>query len=339
MSDEPRGRAKGGIARAEALTKEERQAIARKAAEARWGSGVPRATHSGAIDIGNLQIPVFVLEDGTRVVTQRGMQTTIGMSTGGSTTGAHRLAQFVEKIELKSTSSNDLSARLRSPILFMPVHGGRPAYGYEATTLIDFCEFLLSARDSGGILTPKQTETYAAAADIIIRAFAKVGIIAVIDEATGYQEIRPKDALQAYLEQIIRKELAAWAKKFPDEFYENIYKLKGWPWPGMKKNRYSIVAHYTRDLVYERLAPGLLKELEAKSPKNDKGQRKNKLHQWLTEDIGDPMLAQHLYSILMFQRLALSSGYGWHRFVKMVDQVLPKKGSNLLLPFEPAPGD
>ena len=52
-----------------------------------------------------------------------------------------------------------------------------------------------------------------------------------------------------YLEQLIRKELAAWAKKFPDEFYENIYKLKGWPSSGMRKNRFSVVAHYTRDLV------------------------------------------------------------------------------------------
>ncbi|MBF3067897.1 hypothetical protein HKW83_32300, partial [Pseudomonas aeruginosa] len=87
----------------------------------------------------------------------------------------------------------------------------------------------------------------------------------LIDEATGYQEIRPKDALQAYLEKIIRKDLAAWAKKFPDEFYENIYKLRGWVWPGMQKNRFSVVAHYTRDLIYERMAPGLLQELEEKT--------------------------------------------------------------------------
>ena len=101
-------------------------------------------------------------------------------------------------------------------------------------------------------------------------------VVAGVDEATGYQGIRPKDALQAYLEMLIRKELAAWAKKFPDEFYENIYKLKGWPWPGMQKNRFSVVAHYTRDLVYERIGPGLLEELEKKSPKDDKGQRKSK---------------------------------------------------------------
>lgn len=102
----------------------------------------------------------------------------------------------------------------------------------------------------------------------------------------------------------------------------------------MRKNRFSVVAHYTRDLVYERLGPGVLEELEKKTPKNDKGYRPNKFHQWLTEDIGDPMFAQHLYSLLMFQRLALANGYGWNRFLQMVDQVLPKRGSTLLLPFE-----
>jgi hypothetical protein len=102
----------------------------------------------------------------------------------------------------------------------------------------------------------------------------------------------------------------------------------------MSKNRYSVVAHYTRDLVFERMAAGLLETLESKSPRNAKGQRPSKLHQWLTEDIGDPMLAQHLHSLIMFQRLAIANGYGWHRFVKMVDQVMPKKGNTLELPFK-----
>ena len=122
-------------------------------------------------------------------------------------------------------------------------------------------------------------------------------------------------------------------KKFPDEFYENIYKLKGWAWPGLQKNRYSVVAHYTTDLIYRRLAPGLLEELERKSPRTESGHRPNKLHQWLTDDIGNPMLAQHMHSIIMFQRLALASGFGWLRFVNMVDQVMPKRGNTLELPF------
>jgi P63C domain len=102
----------------------------------------------------------------------------------------------------------------------------------------------------------------------------------------------------------------------------------------MSKNRYSVVGTYTRDLVFERIAHGLLPELEKKSPKNEKGNRKNKLHQWLTSDIGDPMLAQHMHAILMFQRLAIANGYKWNRFVKMLDQVLPRKGNNLELALE-----
>jgi hypothetical protein len=333
MSDEMSGKAKGGFARAEILSPAQRQEIARTAAAARWGGDnrLPRATHSGTLTVGELKVPVFVLEDGTRLISQRGVQTTIGMSTSGGSAGAHRTAQMVERLENKLEIPNDLSVRMKSPLRFLTVTGGLPVYGNEATTLVDLCELILKARDSG-VLTPVQ-ERYAESAAIIVRSFAKVGIIALIDEATGYQEVRPRDALQAYLEKIIAKELATWAKKFPDEFYENIYRLKGWPWPGMRKNRYSVVAYYTTDLVYERIAPGLIQELKAKSPKGATGHRTNKLHQWLTEDIGNPMLAQHLYSIINFQRLAIANGHGWKRFVKMVDQVMPKRGTTLELPF------
>ena len=69
------------------------------------------------------------------------------------------------------------------------------------------------------------------------------------------------------------------------------------------------------------------------SGKNDKGYRPNRLHQWLTEDIGNPMLAQHLHAIMMFQRLAISNGQSWKRFLLSVDQVLPKRGSTMELPL------
>jgi hypothetical protein len=215
---------------------------------------------------------------------------------------------------------------------------GGTGYGYKAELLPQVCNVYLAARDKG-LLLPSQAHI-AAKADILIRALAETGIVALVDEATGYQEFRPQDALQAYLEKVISRELASWVKRFPDEFYENIYKLKNWPWPGMGKNRYSVVGTYTRDLVYDRLGPGILKELETKSPKDELGNRKNKLHQWLTEDIGHPMLAQHMHSLVMFQRLAIARGYGWQRFVHMVDEVMPKKGDTLSLPLpEPYPSE
>lgn len=329
MGTEGTGKAKGGYARAAKLTPEERKEIAQNAAKERWGEPrIPKATHVGEIKIGNKIIPCAVLEDGTRVLTQEGFLKAIGRSgkpAAGRGSVVEKIAPFLALDNLKPFINDELVSSTM-PVRFTPLKGSK-AFGYKAEILPKVCDVYLRARDEKALLQSQLK--FAQACDILMRGLAHVGIVALVDEATGYQAIRPRDALQAYLQSIISKELAAWTKKFPDEFYENIYKLKGWVWPGMKKNRFSIVAHYTRDLVYERIAPGLLEELEKKSPKDETGNRENKLHQWLTNDIGDPMLSQHLHSLIMFQRLALSNGYGWIRFVKMVDQVLPKKGATL----------
>lgn len=332
------GRAAGGRARAESLSPERRREIAAQGGRARHSRPLLKASHAGTLTVGDLKIPCYVLEDGTRILSQRGLNEVFGITHGGgSNDGGQKLPRFVGLKALEPFIPKDLTAGISEPIKFTPPHGGNPVGGIAATVLTDICNVWLRAREAGALSTERQLAT-AQKAEILTRGFAHVGIIALVDEATGYQGVRPKDALQAYLEILIRKELAAWAKKFPDEFYENIYKLKGWIWPGMGKNRYSVVGHYTNDLVFERLAPGLIEELKRKTPKDEKGNRPNKLHQWLTDEVGDPLLAQHLHSLIMFQRLAIASGYGWNRFVKMVDQVLPKRGKTLELPL-PMPND
>lgn len=335
MADEITGKAKGGFARADVLSASRRVAIAKRAATVRWNGTdqLPRATHEGPMKLGNVEISAAVLADGRRLITQSDFMRALGRARQAKGRqyydGDVNLPAFLTAKNLSPFISSDLEVT-SSQIEFVTLRGAK-AFGYAAELLPKVCEVFLQAADANQL---KASQFHIAdRAKILIRALASTGIVALVDEATGYQEVRPKDALQIYLEQIIRKELAAWAKKFPDEFYENIYKLKSWPWPGMKKNRYSVVAYYTRDLVYERIAPGLLQELESKSPKTDTGNRKNKLHQWLTDDIGNPMLSQHLHSLIMFQRLAISSGFGWNRFIKMVDQVMPKRGATLELPF------
>jgi P63C domain len=233
---------------------------------------------------------------------------------------AKNLKPFISK-ELEVTSSQ---------IEFRAVTGVK-AFGYPAELLPTVCDVFLKARDGGKLAHNQQH--IAVRAEALRHGLANIGIVALVDEATGYQEIRPRDALQAYLDMILRRELAAWSKRFPDEFYQNIYTLKGWTWPGMGKNRFSVVAKYTLDLIYDRLAPGVGEELEQRSPKDEKGRRKNKLHQWLNDDYGHPMLAQHLHAIIMFQRLAIKNGLTWAQFLKTVDQVMPKRGNTLELPL------
>lgn len=332
-NDEPKGRARGGVARREKLSPERRSEIARAGAIAKAAkANLPSVIREGKLNFGSAEIPCYITEDGKRVLSARALQIALGLTSEERGAPGDRVARLLENKRISPLIIKDKDVAQFQPIKFSYAGNPKPINGYGAEVLADICEGMLEARRLG-LLSRDSQLLVAAQCEILMRSFARVGIIALIDEATGYQEIRPKDALQQYLEMLVRKELAVWAKKFPDEFYENIYKLRGWTWPGMGKNRYSVVAHYTRDLVYERMAPGLLKTLEDKSPKDDKGNRENKLHQWLTGDIGDPMLASHLQSILTLQRLAIANGWGWTKFMHMVDQVLKKKGDSLDLQF------
>lgn len=307
----------GGKARAARLSKEERSGIARQAAIARWGTNLPSATHGDPhhpLRIGNIEIPCYVLDSGQRVISQRGLQSSVGMYKSG---GAQRLLQILVVFASKGVDCKDLPARIESPIMFLTPHGPR-AHGYEATILADLCDVFLAARRAGALHS--QQHHIAEQCEILVRGFARVGIIALIDEATGYQDVRDRQALQEILDKFLRKEFAAWAKTFPDEFYREIFRLRGWPWRGMKINRPQCVASYTKDVVYARLAPGILKELETRNPIAN-GRRKSKHFQWLTEDIGHPALAQHLHAVIGLMRAAED----WHQFKRMIDRAFPRR--------------
>jgi hypothetical protein len=338
---------KGGQARAAKLTPEERRAIASEAAKKRWEgreepSDMPRVLEGfkGVLDLAGMKLPSAIIKgpDGIqRVLSENGITNAILGTRSGASKRLKKAASeegallplFVAPRQLKPYITDDLVDGPLKPIDY--IDGDRVVRGYDASVLVAVCNVWLRAREAGAL--QKQQQAKAQKAEILTRALAHTGIAALVDEATGYEKVRPQNALQEYLALILRKELAAWVKKFPDEFYENIYKLKAWPWPGMSKNRYSVVGHYTNNLVFDRIAPGLLRELQSKSPKNEKGYRPNRLHQWLTEDVGDPMLAQHLHSIVMLQRLSIANGHGWQRFLHSVDQVMPRRGDTLPLPF------
>ena len=190
------------------------------------------------------------------------------------------------------------------------------------------CEVWLRARDADKL--QGQQREKAMQAEILMRGLAHIGIVALVDEATGYQEVRDKMALQAILDKFLAKELAAWAKRFPDEFYQQMFRLKGWPFDPGSVARPGIVGKYTVDVVYERLAPGLVDELERINPKSETGSRKSKHHQWLSTDIGHVALAQHLHAVLGFMRACKS----WDQFIGMLDIAFPKKGRTIPLQLE-----
>jgi len=333
-ANEAQGRAKGGLARAASLSGKERSAIAQRAAEARWSKDVPHSTHEGVLAIGDASIPCAVLNDKTRVLTQLGFLRALGRGrpTGGSSQGTagDGLPAFLSADNLKPFISEELR-RASAPIVFRSHRGGgkggNQAFGYTAELLPQVCNVYLEARQKRALSA--QQRHVAEACEILIRALAHVGIIALVDEATGYEEVRDKLALQAILDAYLRKELAAWAKRFPDDFYRQIFRLRNWQWKGMKVNRPQVVANYTKDFVYARLAPGILEELQVRMPKDDKGRNKGALTQLFTEDVGHPALAQHLHAVTAL----MTASRSWDDFKRMINVAFPKKGANLEFNF------
>jgi hypothetical protein len=163
-----------------------------------------------------------------------------------------------------------------------------------------------------------------------MRGLATVGIVALVDEATGYQEVRDRKALEEILSKFIASELLPWAKQFPDEFYVELFRLRGWqhlqsPLTG---KRPSVVGHYTNDLIYQRLAPAVLDELKARNPVVS-GRRRHKHHQWLSKDVGHPSLQEHLTKIVVLMKAAPN----WTSFYRSVERALPKLGSTIEMPL------
>jgi len=319
----------GGIARAESLSPNERSEIARKAAETRWSPTIPRATHEGTLHIGETAISCAVLENERRLLSQSDFMRALGRARQAKGRQYYdadvNLPAFLTAKNLKPFISKDLEVT-SSQIEFRTARGNR-AFGYPAELLPKVCDVFLDAEDAAALT--RNQKHIAIRAKLLIRGLAHVGIIALVDEATGFQRDRDREALQLILEQFLRKELAVWVKTFPDEFYKQIYRLKGWSWPGMEKNRYSVVANYTRDLIYERLTPGLLKELEERNPRDEKGRRKVKFFQWLSDEIGHPALAQHLYAVIGLMR----ASNDWRGFHSLINRAFPRRGNTLELGF------
>ena len=204
----------------------------------------------------------------------------------------------------------------------------RSAFGYPATLLADICEAVLGARQAGTL-----SATQAAIAnqcEILVRGFARVGIIALVDEATGYQRFRSKDDLAKILEAFVAKELQPYVRAFPAEFYEEMFRLRGLTYPPKNPNfRPQYFGVLTNDIVYERLAPGLLDELKRQAKKDEK---KAHLHRRLTLEVGNPKLREHLASVVTAMKLSRN----YEDFIANLNRVHPRFGDTLSLDLEAA---
>jgi hypothetical protein len=228
--------------------------------------------------------------------------------------GAPQLPAFLAAASLKPFISDDLAVRLISPLQYRPKHGGRTASGYEATLLPIICEVLLDAAKAGAL---KSNQMHLAEmADVLIRGFARVGVIALVDEATGYQEERARDELARILEAYVIEEYRSWTKTFPDEFFRQIYRIHGWPYKPGNAKRTPFIGKLINKYIYEPLPPGVLDELRRLNPVTETGWRKRKHFQYLTADTGNEHLDRQITSVITLMRVSDDKDELEHNFAK-----------------------
>lgn len=323
------GASKGGKKRMESMTSEERSELASMAATKRWENvkkeeyeGLPTAKHKGTLVIGDLNIACAVLEDKRRVLAERHVIAALGGKRGGShwlrRQKGNPLPVYASAGNLEPFISPSLRIALSQPVRYRS--GGSVANGVEATLLPEICDVWLKARQAGVLLDSQQN--IAQQAEIVMRGLAHVGIIALVDEATGYQEVRDRDELNKILSAFIAKELLPWAKRFPDEFYQEMFRLRDWSYRPMSPKRPRLVGKLTNEIVYEKLPPGVLDELRSRNPIIKDGRRRHAHHQFLTEDIGHPALEKHIAIVTALMRASSN----WGSFKRLLDKAVPTPG-------------
>ena len=325
----PTGRAIGGVASRAKLTPEERSASASKAALAKSAlAKLPRITHEGEIKIGDVSIPCYVTEDNRRLLSARALQIALTLTTDARGAPGDRVDRLLSNKTLSPLILKAAPVAQFQPIKCRYTGNPKPINGYSAEVLADICEGMLEARRLG-LLNTDRYRSVAEQCEILLRGFARVGIIALVDEATGFQKDRAKDALAKVLEAFVAKELQPWVKTFPADYYEQLFRLYHIPFPpqGRPQWRPSFFGHITNDVVYARLAPELLPELKRAASKAEK---KARLHQWLTNEMGHPRLREHLASIVTLMRISKTPD----QFKAFVDQAHPRFGNTIPFDFK-----
>ena len=284
-----------------------------------------KATHQGSIDLGNgRSVPCYVLDDAkhTRVLSRRGLAGALDIDPSKT---MQRASEYIAE-------KSSCHTYLRDPIVFeaRPRASNRvlaACHGFDTDDVADFCEGFMRAKMDGSL--PEQYHELADQCMILVMAYARIGLTALVDEATGFQEAREKDELQKLLKLYVAEALMPWTKRFPDDFFKHMFRLRGWSWsPGQQGPRYA--GKLVNYVIYDRMPPGVLDELKKLNPRDGDGHRKHKQHQRLTENHGVKELDHRVMQATTLMEIVSD----WHQFVRLLNRVSPPACGQLQLGLE-----
>ena len=280
--------------------------------------------YKGELDLVGFKLPCYVLEDGTRVLSGRGMQETLKMVDEAEKSSGITLRRFLGQKSLKPFIVKEKRLVNFKPIICYD--GNKEIHGYKADVLVDICNIYLEARGKtvkqGGKLPIRQA-IIAEQCEILLRAFAKVGIYALIDEATGYQFERERFELNKILNLLVLKGrlFSKWKEMFPLGYYKDLFGVYDVSFTAENiRRKPRFIGFLTNELVYKNLPKGsvMLKEIKARTPKTKGGHYKKRFHQSLTP-LGKKFAGEAINTV---RTLAWVSGKDRNKFRRLVKERL-----------------
>ena len=246
---------------------------------------LPEAKWWGDLPVGGLTLPVYVLDDGRRIISRTGAANVLTKGKAGG-----NLESYIGIEVLRPFMPGNFQDQLIEFNLTGVVN--KTARGMLAETFLEVCQAYVSARDQGALTTERQI-AIAIQANMVLSACAKVGLIALIDEVTGYQYERAQDALRLKLRLFLEDEMRKWEKTFPDELWKEFGRLTNWK--GQPHQRPKYWGKLVMELVYDYLDPDVADWLKKNAPKPRGGQN---YHQWLSSQYGLKRLVEHLWMLI-----------------------------------------
>lgn len=280
---------------------------------------LPKSIYEGVLRIGDREIDCAVLENGKRILTQSAVFEAFGRPPRGnmpSRSNGMELPGFLDAKNLLPFITAEVIGGIK--VIEYVCKSSKVKLGYDATAIPLVCDVYLSARNAR-VLTTNQLPL-ADISELIVRSLSKVGIVALVDEVTGYQQYRERNELHKLLEKYVSQERLAWTKRFPDEFFKQLYRLKNWDYPTGNGGHTSFVGKLINQLVYEKLPLGVLEELRKLNPTDPNTKRRHwKHHQFLSDDVGQPDLRDHLLQVIAIMR----GSPDWENFLQNFLRAFP----------------
>ncbi|WP_083319056.1 P63C domain-containing protein [Corynebacterium sp. HMSC04H06] len=281
-------------------TPDPRKVAAQTAADARWGKTVERATHQGPLEIAGTILDCSVLTDGRRIISQASIMEVLNRSqSSGRRTRNDNRPPFLEANNLLPYITPELKEQLQR-VQYRVGDEKQEKSGYNAEILPRICNVYMDAEEDG-VLTANQ-QPAAAASRRVVKALSLVGITALVDEATGYQETRAKDELQKLLDAYIAEDFRPWIRTFPETFFKEIYRLHGWKFKPGDHHHPQYVGKIINKYIYEAMPSGVLDRLRELNPKNEQGNRPRKHHQHLAKNVGVTHLEGQIQQVIALMK-------------------------------------